>query len=182
MMKSFLSCYEPNKELLEASDEFVKEYNGLVPEELIALWYNYGFGNYGNGILKLINPNDYKKNLELFLKVKDEKNIPFMITGFGDIFYLDNKGEIYLYKIHYKKKEFCASNLNEFFKSYIVNSKVMNSDLRNNLFNLAIKELGELDNSDIYNFIPSISFGGKEQVDYIQKADALVSQKLLSGD
>ena len=182
MMKSFLSCYTPSDTLVQASDDFVKKYSGLVPEELIALWYNYGFGNYGSGILKLINPDNYKKNLDLFLKVSDISNIPFMITGFGDIFYLDNKQEIYLYKIHYKKKDFCASNLNEFFKSYIANSKVMNNDLRLNLFNLAQKELGELEDNDIYNFIPSLNFGGKEQVDYIQKADAVVSQKLLSAD
>ena len=182
MIKSFLSCYSPSEELTKASDEFIHKYNNIVPEEINILWYNYGFGNYGSGIIKLINPDEYKKNLNLFLKTNDESNIPFMITGFGDIFYLDNKKEIYLYKIHYKKNDFCASNVNEFFKSYIVSGKVMNNELRENLFNKAKEELGELANKDIYNFIPSINFGGKEQIDYIQKSDAVISQNLLSGD
>ena len=182
MIKSFISSYEPGENLDKASDEYVNKYNDLVPEELIALWYNYGFGNYGDGIVKLVNADKFKKTLSLFLKSNDDKNIPFMITGFGDIYYFDNKKEIYLYNIHYKKKEFCTSNLNDFLKGYIVSSKIMNNDLKYNLFNEAKEELGELSNNDIYNFIPSLRFGGKEQVGYIQKADALISLNLLAGD
>ena len=182
MIKSFLGTYAPSEGLFKASDDIISEYNNILPEEIITLWYSYGFGNYGRGIVKIIYPSLYKNNLDYMLKEYTKDNIPFMITGFGDIFYLNNKQEIYLYKIHYKKKEYCAKSLEEFFKDYIVHNKVMNNELRYNLFNQAINSLGELDNDDIFNFIPSLRFGGKEQEGYIQKTDAVTAQGLLAGD
>ena len=182
MIKSFLGTYAPGKDLYKASDDIINEYNNILPEEIITLWYSYGFGNYGKGIVKIIYPTLYRNNLDYLLKEKDKNNIPFMITGFGDIYYINKDKEIYLYKIHYKKNEYCAKNLEEFFKDYIVHSKVLNNELRYNLFNQAVKSLGELDNDDIFNFIPSLRFGGKEQEGYIQKTDAVTAQSLLSGD
>lgn len=42
----------------------IHEYKDVLPQEIITVWKNYGFGSFMNGYLKVINPNDFIKLLE----------------------------------------------------------------------------------------------------------------------
>ncbi len=46
-------CFE------KPSQEIVEKYPGKVPEQIIDLWKQYGFGSMLNGYLRLINPEEY---------------------------------------------------------------------------------------------------------------------------
>ena len=59
----------------------------MLPKEIIELWEEYGFGEYGDGLLKVVDPREYMNSLYTWLGQKDFNKIPIIVTAFGDIFY-----------------------------------------------------------------------------------------------
>ena len=43
----------------KVSPELIAKCEGLLPEEMLAVWREYGFGTILDGYLKIINPQDY---------------------------------------------------------------------------------------------------------------------------
>jgi hypothetical protein len=46
------------------SNELINKYKTKLPEEVIMIWQEYGFGTFYNGYLKVINPDEYKSLIE----------------------------------------------------------------------------------------------------------------------
>ena len=52
----FVSKYPPDNNLRKPTAETLEQFQGKVPAELLKFWQEYGFGNYGGGLLKIIDP------------------------------------------------------------------------------------------------------------------------------
>ena len=63
----FVSKYPPGNDLRKPTAETLEQFQGKVPAELLNFWQEYGFGNYGGGLLKIIDPTDYIDTLTLWL-------------------------------------------------------------------------------------------------------------------
>lgn len=50
----FVSKYPPGNDLRKPTAETLEQFQGKVPAELLNFWQEYGFGNYGGGLLKLL--------------------------------------------------------------------------------------------------------------------------------
>ena len=64
----FVSKYPPGNDLRKPTAETLEQFQGKVPAELLNFWQEYGFGNYGGGLLKIIDPTDYIDTLTLDLE------------------------------------------------------------------------------------------------------------------
>ena len=62
----------------------IDAYQGKVPNELIEIWQNYGYGIFGNGYFRIINPDDYRDILKAVYTFNKEA-IPLLTTAMGDI-------------------------------------------------------------------------------------------------
>ena len=142
----------------------------------------YGFGNYGDGIIKLIDPEKYMDSFYRWLGKEDYSRIPFMMTAFGDFFYFRNLGDgeydISFLDIHYRKFSVVAYTVEEFVE-YLVDREIEEDILRRNLFDEAKKKLGVLPLNEIYYFVPALVTGGAEEIKYVNKGDAATHQWLL---
>ena len=146
-------------------------------------WYgNYGFGNYGNGIVKLIDPEEYMNGLYTWLGGRDFSKIPFMMTGFGDLYYFRNLGDgnydIAMLDIHYRNITVPAWTIEEFI-SYITDEETAANILRRDLFREAAAKCGRLEADEIYYFVPALIIGGAEDIKYINKGKAAVHHQVL---
>ena len=67
--------------------EIVDEYRGREPDELIEVWENYGYGTFGEGFLRIIDPKLYEAEVgDCIGKTQgDGIAIPVMTTGLGDL-------------------------------------------------------------------------------------------------
>ena len=67
--------------------EIIEEYRGRVPDELIEVWEQYGYGTFGEGFLRVIDPKLYEAEVgDCIGKTQgDGIAIPIMVTGFGDL-------------------------------------------------------------------------------------------------
>lgn len=179
----FIEKYKPDKNLIKPSDHIIGACSSAgVNKQILDFIIEYGFGNYGDGIIKLIDPEMYMDSFYRWLGKEDYSRIPFMMTGFGDLFYFRNLGDgeydISFLDIHYRKIFVVAYTVEEFVE-YLVDSEVEEDILRRNLFDEAKKKLGVLPLNEIYYFAPALVTGGAEEIKYVNKGDTSTHQWLL---
>ena len=115
----------------------LEQFQGIVPSELLNFWQEYGFGNYGGGLLKIINPTDYIDTLTLWLG-EQKGCLPILMTGFGTLFIYrklsDTADDICLLDIHYRRSGSFSTNFSDFFKHIIPTENFAEQFLRVALF------------------------------------------------
>ena len=181
--ENFVEKYKPGKELVKPSDHIIGACRSAgVDEQILDFIKEYGFGNYGDGIIKLIDPEDYMDSFYKWLGKEDYSRIPFMMTGFGDLFYFRNLGDgeydISFLDIHYRNISVAAYTVEEFVE-YLIDSEVEEKILRRKLFDEAKDKFGVLPLNEIYFFAPALVTGGTEEIKYVNKGDAAVHQSIL---
>jgi len=176
----FLETYKPDEKLKKPDEKILEFGKKALPKEIIKLWTDYGFGNYGNGIIKIVDPRDYMGSFYKWIGKEDFNKIPFVITAFGDIFFYDRaNGKISFLDIHYRQIELCTDTWQEFFDKFLVNERIRLAVLKEKLFNEALNKIGKLKDNEIYMFVPALIIGGTEAVESIKKGDAATHQHLL---
>ena len=178
-----LAKYPPAKEMTKPSEHIIGACrNAGVPEELLAFMQKYGFGNFGNGILKTIDPEDYFDSLFTWLGGEDYSKIPFMMTGFGDLFYYrkleGGEYDISLLDIHYRSVSVPAWTVADFIK-FLLDPETEEKLLRGKLFQQAVAGKGALAPDEIFFFVPALVIGGAEDMRHISKGNARVHQHVL---
>jgi hypothetical protein len=179
----FVKTFIPSNDLIKPDNNIIQQFETILPKELIEFWKQFGFGNYGNGLIKIINPLEYMDSLYEWLGRKDPSKLPILITGFGDIFYYrkldENEEDISFLDIHYRKIDVCVYSLSKFFNSYIVDKDIIKELLKRKLFEKAQKKKGDIKHNEIYYFVPALIMGGGEDIKYIDKGIGTVHQSLL---
>ena len=99
--------------------ETLEQFQGKLPAELLDFWQEYGFGNYGGGLLKIIDPTDYIDTLTLWLG-EQEDCFPILMTGFGTLFIYrkrsETAGDMCLLDIHYRRSGSFSTGFSDFFE------------------------------------------------------------------
>lgn len=183
LFDEFLKKFPPDSNLEKPSEEVLDELSDILPEELLDFWKKYGFGNYGQGIIKVINPFDYMDSLYTWLGKEDFSKIPILITAFGDIFYFrklsDEENDVCLLDIHYRKINVCAYSFEDFFEDFITDDEIIEEVLKKDLFMEAFQNKGVLKSNEIFCFVPALILGGSELAENLDKAEADIHQLLL---
>ena len=179
-INEFLNVYEPNSNLTKPDDKILVWGRKMLPKEIIQLWLEYGFGNYGNGIIKIIDPREYMESLYTWLNGEDFNKIPIAITAFGDMFFYERiKNTISFLDIHYRKTILCTDSYQEFFEKFIINDNIKLGVLKEKLFNQALDKLGNIEANEIYFFVPALCIGGQEDIKNLNKGDARIHHDIL---
>lgn len=185
LFKKFLEHFPPSENLEKPTQEELAALQGRVPAFLLDFWQEYGFGNYGNGIIKIVNPFDYYENLQAWLgRAEDDfSRTPIVVTGFGDIFYTrthdDGVTDVSIFDLHYREIAVCENSVEEFFEEYLYDEYIQNEILRRELFTKATEKLGSICAEEIFYFVPALALGGDESLESIDKGDGITHQMLL---
>lgn len=179
----FLKIHKPSANLTKPTQEILDWYKDKLPVELLEFWKEYGFGNYGNGIIKVVEPSQYMDSFYEWIGKEDFTKLPILVTGFGDIFYYrnltENEEDICLLDIHNRNISVCDYSLESFFKNYITNPEIAKELLKPQLFDVANKDLGSLTSDEIYFFNPALIMGGSHEAEHLDKGIGSVHQSLL---
>ena len=182
-ISKFTQTFKPGENLIKPDKEILNFGRQMLPKEIIELWEEYGFGEYGAGLIKVIDPRDYMNSLYTWLGQKDFNKIPIIVTAFGDIFYYrnlkNNENDISLLNIHYRKIEVCTYSYQKFFEEYILDENVKKTILRSDLYKQAVEKLGKLEYEEIFFFTPALVLGGGENIKYIEKGNGAIHHQVL---
>lgn len=177
----FVNKYPPGNNLRKPTAEMLEQFQGKLPAELLDFWQEYGFGNYGGGLLKIIDPTDYADTLTLWLG-EQKDCLPILMTGFGTLFIYrktETADDICLLDIHYRRSGSFSTDFSNFFERILPAENFAEQFLRVDLFQEASAKHGSLAENEIFFFAPALAFGGAESIQYVEKGDAIIHHHLL---
>jgi len=148
LLGKFIETFPPGDKLIKPTAQKISKYENILPDSILALWENYGFGNYGNGLIKIIDPEVYTNNLWGRLMVEeDETRIPIALSAFGDIFYYrqlseDGDEDIAFIDPHISETAVLTWSLEDFFNDWCCDpetiTEVLEKDLLAKSFNTTL--------------------------------------------
>lgn len=65
----------------------IEAYAGLVPEEVVELWQRYGYGSFGEGFVRIVDPGAYEEAIgnAMGKVIGQAPAIPIMVTALADV-------------------------------------------------------------------------------------------------
>ena len=99
----------------DITEEIKTKYESALPSELLTIWKEQGFGSFMNGFFKVINPDEYSNQVKALFPEVDIL-APVMITGLGDVVYLNGTGAAGLLKCGYGTHRIIAADIREFLE------------------------------------------------------------------
>jgi len=171
---------------MKADMNIINKHQGILPDELLLYWKEYGFSSFNNGIYWLTNPDDYTELVRGYLKgtpFEDRKNL-FVVArnAFGKLYVWETTkgGSLILLSINnmifssadadrenYTKEEENFEMINYISKNPI---SLDDDDASGNpLFERALKKLGKLESDEMYGYKLSHFLGGKESITNLTK-------------
>lgn len=171
-------------------EELLKEFKGKLPDFLLELWKQYGFGCWSNGLYHLCNPHDFKELLpQIFHEDKDLSHKDchvFAYAAFGDLqVWSERYGVVNINLTHSTLRcinlaegrktknpslEIAFSLDLDEYKKKSINAY---DDADKPLFARARKRLGDLEPGECYGFFPALAMGGAPKLENLKRTDAL---------
>ena len=152
----FVNKYPPGNDLRKPTAEMLEQFQGKLPAELLDFWQEYGLGNYGGGLLKIIDPTDYIDTLTLWLG-EQEDCFPILMTGFGTLFIYRKRSEtaddMCLLDIHYRRSGSFSTGFSDFFERILPAENFAEQFLRVDLFQEASAKHGGLAENEIFSLL-----------------------------
>ncbi len=168
------------------SEEIINKYKNKLPNELIDLWKEDGFGGYLKGSFWTVNPDKYLQ----YLKKWANLNRQIYVIGrssFGDIIimYLSTKKEWIFKCIDVRHHEISLITVekyfNDFFEICLTNrGKFIGSCNGTEDYVYAYKEIGQINRNQCYGFEPILALGGEEKLANVKIYDLDVHLELLT--
>ena len=75
LIDNFVKVYTPGTELTKPDKKLLEFADKMLPSEIGYLWQEYGFGDYGDGLIKVVDPRDYMHSLYSWLGTQDFKKM-----------------------------------------------------------------------------------------------------------
>jgi hypothetical protein len=184
-LQSFVTKHISDSSVEPAPSALVEAYRGVLPDELLELWTRVGLGRYGDGLIQLVNPDEYKPVLYgwLMLATPNPDRIPIAISAFGKLFYYRKLAEgaedVAFIDPHWRSTDVVNWSLEDFFNDSMCDEEIIEDVLQSELFTECVAKYGALAENEIYFYVPALALGGSEDVNSMDKGSALVHLELL---
>lgn len=151
------------------SDALKSEYKARLPEYMMQVWKTYGFGSYANGLFFVSSPKPFESILETYFG-KDHNYTVICHSSFGDLLIWDSETpSIISFNSTTGRGSRMADDgdIDSFFK-YSMNNDRFYEVHNYNLHLKAMKKFGQLEEDQVFAFVPALSLGGSEKLENIQ--------------
>jgi hypothetical protein len=125
----------------DVPDELFKQYAGVLPDYVLAIWERYGFTHHANGFFWIVDPNDYAELLD-FMFGKNHGMTAFGKTSFGRIYVVRNDNHRFAVSAE-------TGRANSGEKTFQYNDHLK-----------ALEKLGLPSVEEIYGYVPALALGG----------------------
>ncbi len=177
----FVSKFGVPTEVTVVPDASFVKYEHVLPECLLSLWREYGWGGFKNGIFWLVDPDDFEHIgnawIQNFPEFSETGVCVFGRSAFGCLYaYHPESGKVldiicpmgYIMTQKSKSKG-KVSLMQVFFAAAEVSSFDLVDEGKNPLFEDACKTLGPLQANEVYGFEPILTLGGLVNLAHLRK-------------
>lgn len=151
----------------DVDEKTIRQYENQLPQEIINLWKNYGYGTLYNGYLKVINPNEYKELVEKSY-FQGNVSIPIFATAFGDIITWEKNQFLGIIKYRYGENDVISDGFDFFFED-LQAGEFDKDHFTISKYNEAIDKYGKLEYDECFGYTPILAMGGNESVENLKK-------------
>jgi len=155
----------------DVSEETINKYKGVVSEEIIEFWREYGYGSFYGGFFQSINPDDYIEVMKESITEHNHKGIPIFVTGMCDLVVWEDdflRGCFYRYGA---MGNVCKAMRT--FYALLKSQEAPKSRLYIEPYLEAKKKYGEPEYGYGFGYVPLLPLGGKMSVDNLEKLDII---------
>lgn len=145
----------------------IAKYQSLLPEMLIKLWQENGFGSIAEGYLKIVNPDDFEELLEEVYSPVYKNPIVMFATGMADLIIWENNYTVLLNCRHGLSKVLESGF--KYFLEDVYDKGYVEEELKGGDYFNAKMQLGEIGYDECYGYVPLLGLGGAEKVEHLQK-------------
>lgn len=151
------------------TEEILTKYEIALPTELLPIWKELVCGSYLDGFFKVINPDEYADQVKTLFPQEDIL-APILITGLGDVVYLNSKEAVGLLKCDYRRNRLIASDFREFLEG--LNSENFDPELWDYSSFKSIERIrGKITYSQCYYYNPLVRACGYKRVGNLKKIE-----------
>ncbi len=151
----------------KTSENIIKSYTGRVPDGILEVWKQYGFGSILNGYLKIVNPDEFQSILKEVYK-RNAGAVVLFTTSMGDIIVWED--DRYLSLLNFRKgKASCISAGFEFFFDDLEEEAFKNKALDWTPYPQVVKRYGVPKFDECFAYVPILGLGGPEKVENLSK-------------
>ncbi|UNH44163.1 DUF1851 domain-containing protein (plasmid) [Moellerella wisconsensis] len=171
----------------------IEKWKAKLPPLLLNYWRDEGWSSYHNGLLTIVNPEEYEDVVDEWLEdtYLEEVDIfhAIAINGFGNLYLCGEKtGRCVTISSSYNtlivNKKSLRNKQNDVNLDFGIESFFISFDIgyqnKKGLFEKAVKKFGPLGDNEIFGFEPALTLGGELDIKYIQKVDARIHLSILS--
>ena len=196
----FLEKFGKPQDVEKVPDSVLESYQGKLPKQLLTYWEHYGFCSFQDGLLQIVNPDDYQSSMEVWLHdtgiMETDNYYVIARSGFGDLYlWGENNGNNYIIEPRYCmifsqksdnariSKGFSNEIIRQFFGLLNPNNKCLDlMDVNTNkfIFKDAVKKLGSLAKDEMFTFVPAFFLGGEQTLANVDKVNIFIQLDLLS--
>jgi hypothetical protein len=149
------------------ANSLIEKYRPLLPEKLISLWQDHGFGTMAGGYLKVVNPEDFEQQLKEVYNSVYKNPVVMFATAMGDLVLWENNYTILL-NLRHGLSKVIESGFQYFLKD-VLDKDFVNDELDGAQYFEAKDQFGELAFDDCFGYVPLLGLGGAEEVKNLQK-------------
>ncbi|ECD9612235.1 DUF1851 domain-containing protein [Salmonella enterica subsp. salamae] len=174
----------------------LEKWQGVLPDILLSYWENEGWASWQNGLISLVDPEQYDDILDLWLEgtpfEEDDSYHVFARSAFGVLYAFGVRTGrnltilCYASKIIVSKRERVKKSQEDLMwdiKSFFGAARTVDFDLidinGDYLFKQAVNLHGGLEGSEIFGFEPAIFLGGKISINNVRKLDSQIHLSIL---
>lgn len=146
----------------------VEQYSNILPPMLIEHWTESGWCAYAEGLLWVVNPNDFKHIPEDWLDSSSQEAVVFARTAFADLFiWVHNK--VYFLSVHHGWTKELTDDIEILFEVTFCREKYIKKGLLGEIFQRVLPRIGVPEADECLAFVPALALGGSETANNVQK-------------
>ena len=153
----------------DVSTETIQKYEGVLSEDVIELWKEYGYGSFYHGFFQIINPDEYIDLMKESIASHNHNAIPLFTTGMCDLIVWE---EDFLRGCFYRNAlmDNVSKTLEGFFFT-LASKKITESRLCISPYYEAVEKYGQPEYGYGFGYVPLLPLGGKKSVDNLDKVE-----------
>ncbi|MBC1358270.1 T6SS immunity protein Tdi1 domain-containing protein [Listeria booriae] len=165
------NIFDDFKTVLAVEENLKIQYADKIPNAMMKLWNELGFGSCMDGYLKMVNPDEYKEILTESC-LRSENRIVLFATSMGDLILLETEadGDTYVVMVNYRwgKTKVLASNF-DYFLRFLEEDEFRDRALEWYPYQEAKDKNGTPTYEQCFGYVPLLTLGGAEKVENLQK-------------
>ena len=153
------------------------KYKDKLPEQIIQIWEEYGFGSFMNGFLRTINPLQYQDLLPRAYFMGD-KCIPIFLTALGDMIVWEENTYLTILRFRHSIFSIMEKGCN-FFLNDLTDDNYIEEFLKPKNYYIARENQGPLEYDECFGYVPLLCLGGPEDAIHLEKVKTLEHIELI---